>query len=355
MDTYRQRFERLLQEMMEAVRALIGELAQKNVLVAESATLLRIDPSGLDVRARQDGREDSLFALKGHPPEVVRGAAQELAARLGKDCALDIASSLSVTSRMILPAESEDILSAIVRNKVESIAPWPLALSIYGKRVSPIADDPAHVEVEVGVVSRVLVDDIASTLSAAGTIVKSASLQLPGGERLRLDYGSREESREAQRRALVIASAVGVVAAGVAGVGMLLVIYSFLGLSGLRAETASLRASLAPEGAGGATSLVEAANLLYERRRQRLPAAAVLDDLSETLPQTVWLNAVSLDDQRIELKGQGSDIPSLIEVLEQSDSFSGVNFSSATQFNAELNAEVFSIEATLEPAKEAAP
>jgi Tfp pilus assembly protein PilN len=102
--------------------------------------------------------------------------------------------------------------------------------------------------------------------------------------------------------------------------------------------------------------MVEAANILHERRRQRLPAVAVMSELSEVLPQTVWLDSLSLDDVRIDLKGQGSDIPSLIDILEQSPVFMDVNFASATQFNVESNAEAFSIGATLEPAaEEAAP
>jgi Tfp pilus assembly protein PilN len=127
-------------------------------------------------------------------------------------------------------------------------------------------------------------------------------------------------------------------------------------LATAREETARLTAELRPDAAGGATSLVEAANILHERRRQRLPAVAVMSELSEVLPQTVWLDSLSLDDVRIDLKGQGSDIPSLIDILEQSPSFMDVNFASATQFNAESNAEAFSIGATLEPvAEEAAP
>jgi Tfp pilus assembly protein PilN len=81
----------------------------------------------------------------------------------------------------------------------------------------------------------------------------------------------------------------------------------------------------------------------------------VLNELSEILPQSVWLGSLSLEDARLEIKGQGSDIPSLIDVLEQSAAFRDVNFSSATQFDAERNQQAFSIGATLEPAGERTP
>lgn len=103
---------------------------------------------------------------------------------------------------------------------------------------------------------------------------------------------------------------------------MLLVWQAHAGLSAVQAETARLGATLGAR-PGETATLAQAANLLHERR--------------------------------LELRGQGSAIPGLIESLEQSDAFSEVNFSSATQFNADLNAETFSIGATLEAAREVTP
>jgi Tfp pilus assembly protein PilN len=209
------------------------------------------------------------------------------------------------------------------------------------------------VAVDVGVVSRALLDDIAARLAAAGTVVKAASLRLPSGESLRLDFGTDEESRDAQRRALRLAGGFATIAAGVAAAGLVLVWMSSSRLAAARDETDMLTASLRSGTSGGGATLVEAANILHERRRQRLPVVAVMNELSAVLPQAVWLDSLSLDGERIELKGKGSGIPALIDMLEQSPSFTDVNFASATQFNAESNAEAFSIGATLEPAPEA--
>ena len=102
------------------------------------------------------------------------------------------------------------------------------------------------------------------------------------------------------------------------------------------------------DAAKGATPLLAAANSLHDRRRDRPPAIAVVDELSKLLPQNVWLESLSLDDARLELKGQGSDIPALIAVLEGSPALKDVNFAAATQLNEELKSNAFSIGATLE-------
>ena len=76
----------------------------------------------------------------------------------------------------------------------------------------------------------------------------------------------------------------------------------------------------------------------------------VVNEVSGLLPNSMWLGRLSIDDDRIELKGQGTDIPSLIEILERSNAFRDVNFASATQLNEQMNSDAFSIDAMLEQA-----
>jgi Tfp pilus assembly protein PilN len=204
------------------------------------------------------------------------------------------------------------------------------------------------VAVDVGVVSRSLFEEIAGALAASGAVVTAASLQLPGGESLDISTGWTPQRSGALRRASRLAGGFAAIAALVAGIGLLLAWQSASRLAADTAEIAALTASVQPDSSASAATPLQAANRLHERRRERPPAAAVLDELSALLPPNVWLAGLSLDDLRLELKGQGSDIPSLIEILEQSDALRDVNFTSATQFNAELDSETFSIGATLE-------
>lgn len=346
--------EGLWRETKTSIAALVSELASMNLLVSQPAMVLRMRPSGITAVERQEHGERTLFSASGLPQQAIGQLLASMGPQLPKDCALDLSPELAVTSRMLLPAESPEVLSAIVRNKVESIAPWPLEQSLHGQRITPVADDPSRVAVDVAIVSRALVDGIAGQLAAAGTTVKAASLQLASGERLPLDVGGREEVVDAGRKVVMIGAAFAAAAAAVSAIGMLFVWSAIAGLQGARTETARLSASLGTAESAG-LSKVAAANLLHERRRQRPPAIAVIDELSAVLPQTVWLVALSLEDSKLEIRGQGRDIPALIDVLEQSSSFRDVNFASATQFNEALNAETFAIGASLEAAQDKTP
>jgi general secretion pathway protein L len=335
--------------MKQAVSALVAEMATMNMLVAEPRSVLRVRPSGIDVLGAEDGRPDMLFTMAGRPVEAVKAVIGRLGTSLPKECALEFAPGLSVSNRMVLPAESPDILRAIVRNKVESIAPWPLSQSIFGLSISPIEGDPAHVTADVAVVSRTLLEDLAAALAAAGASVKAARVRLETGESLPVDFGAEEKVRDAHQRARQFASGLAVIAALIAVYGLFLAWQASAEISRDREQAAALMESLRnADAAKGATPLLGAANSLHDRRRDRPPAIAVLNELSAILPRNVWLESVALDDAGVELKGQGSDIPALIAVLEGSSSFKDVNFAAATQLNEELQSNAFSIGAALE-------
>lgn len=339
----------MLAGMKQAVSALVAEMATLDMLVAVPATTLRIRPSGIDVLKAEVARTELLFTATGRPLDAVKTVVEKLGRGLPRDCALEFAPGLSVSNRMVLPSESHDILKAIVRNKVESIAPWPLSQSVFGLRISPIPGDPAHVTADVAVVSRSLLDDLAAMLAAAGTAVKAARVLMEEGESLPIDFGAEERIRDAQRRARRFASVLAVIAAVVGAYGLFLIWQSYRELGHDREKTAALMESLRnADAAKGSTPMVAAANGLHDQRRDRPPAIAVIDELSKILPQDVWLESLSLDGMNIELKGQGKNVPALIAVLEGSSAFKDVNFAAATQLNEELQSDAFSIEATLE-------
>lgn len=350
MEAHRKRPQALWRDTVDAVRALVSEIAAANVLARRHRMSFLIGPTSVEVLKQDGGQAEPAMTAPGRPQEAVKAVAERLGAALGQECAIAFGRDLAVVSRLILPSETPDILDAIVRNKVESIAPWPLAQSLYGLRTAPVPGDPLHVAVDVGVVSRALFEDIARALSHAGATVTSVSLRLGEGESLAISAGWTQENSDALRRATRLASGFAGLAALVAGFGLFLVWQSSARLAADSEEVSALMAAVQPGRAGPAATRLEAANQLHERRRERPPAAAVLDELSALLPANVWLTSLSLDDLRLELKGRGNDIPPLIEILEQSGAFRNVNFTSATQLDADQASEAFSIGATLQPA-----
>jgi general secretion pathway protein L len=336
--------------IQNSVEALVAELAARRAVAHDPATTLRIKPSGIDVLRREGPRRELVLEVMGRAQEAVQDIIARLGAGLPKDCGLEFAPGVTVTNEMVLPAESPDVLKAIVRNKVEGFAPWPLPECLFGQRIADIAGDPAHVVVDVAVVSRALLQDVTSALSDANVSVNAAHVLLQNGDSLRLDFGGEDGIRRAQQRARRLASGLAVAASLIAIYGFFLVWQTSRELAWNRDKTVALIDSLRGVGSvRDGITIVAAANLLHEQRQQRAPAVAVLNEVSAILPQTAWLESLSLDGARVELKGKGTNVPELIDVLEGSDVFSDVNFEAATELNEEQNADAFSIGATLEP------
>lgn len=338
--------------VVQAVRAFVEELSASRALSRQPGVTLWVSPAAID--AGGSGGVPP-FHMSGRPQDVVKAAAEKIGAAPGMAAALEFGPGLTVADSLVLPAEAEDVLRAIVRNKVESFAPWPLSHSVVGHRVREIPGDAAHVAVDAVVVSRNLLDDLAAQLGQSGITVVSAAARLEDGAVVPLDFGGQEERAGALRRAVWLGAGLAALAACVMGVGLFLDWQSYSEAAQYRQETERLMASLQGSAGDGGPPLVNAANRLYAERLRRPPAIAVLNELSRLLPQTVWLSALTLDNEKLELKGQGSDIPALIKLLEGSGTFRDVNFSAATQLNEELNSDAFAIEAVLEqaPAKAA--
>lgn len=335
------------------VLALAGDLALRRAAAARPPLSLRIRASGIDAlrRERDAATPTLLLTVAGRPQQALHHLPGQLAGALTPEVALAFAHDQSVSQQIVLPKQPEDVLRAIVRNKVESLAPWPLAQCLWGMRVSPIAGDPGHVAADIAVVSRALLDDIASVLEASGSEVTAATVMLADGEEVDIDLGGDDIRRAAEARAVTLARAAGVLLVLLAGLGLFGVYRTAAETARLERETAAALASLKPSGAlAGEPPLVAAANRLHALRADRLPAVAILDELSRLLPDNVYLTYLGLNDAEVVLKGQGSGVPDLVSPLESSPLFGAVNFAAATELDENSKADSFSLSAQLEKA-----
>ena len=333
------------------VMALAEELALKRASVQHPAMEFRIRSGGVDAMRLSGGNREMLVTAAGRPQLALKEVVQQLAAGLEPEVSLSFAADQSISQLITLPQQPDDVLRAIVRNKVEGLAPWPLAQCLWGMRASTIADDPQHVSVEVAVVSRALLDDLAATLRLGGSEVKALSVVLPDGDEVDIDLGSGDVRRTARHRAVGLSRAAAAALVLLLGLGLFWGYRTSAEATRLEAETASLMASLKPGGApAGEPPLVTAANRLYQARQDRLSAVAVLEDVSKLLPDTVHLTTLVLDGDQLNIKGQGSGVPGLIQLLEVSPYLQGVNFAAATELDQDSNADAFSLIATLEKA-----
>lgn len=340
------------------VLALAEELALRRAARERPATELRIRAAGIDVVRGRGMAREPLLTAGGRPQAAVKDVVQRMAGGLGPEVAVTFAADQSISQQLVLPQQPDDVLQAIVRNKVESLAPWPLAQCLWSMRRSLIAGDPQHVAVDVAVVSRAQLDEIGATLRQAGSEVKALSVALPDGEELDIALGAGDDRRAAREAAVRMSRMAAVAAVLLVALGLFWVYRTSAEASRLEEDTSALMATLKPNGAPtGETPLVSAANRLFEARRERLPVVAVIDEVSKLLPDTVHLVNLALDGDQLTIKGQGSGVPGLVQILEASPDFQSVNFAAATELDQNSNADAFSLIATLEKAApaEAAP
>lgn len=337
------------------VLALAEELALRRASGEHPAMELRVRAGGVDVLRMNGGSQEILLTSGGRPQLALQDATRQLAGRLASEVEISFAADQSISQQLLLPQQPYEVLRAIVRNKVESLAPWPLAQCLYGMRVSALPGDPQHVSVEVAVVSRAMLDDLAATLRQSGTEVKALSVVLPDGQSVAIELGGDDVRRVARRRALALAKTAASVILLLAGLGLFWIYRTSAEASRLEGETATLMSSLRPGGTpAGETPLLSAANRLFEARRDRLPAVAVLNEVSRLLPDNVHLVTLVLDGGQLNVKGRGTGVPGLIQILEASPYLQGVNFAAATELDQNSNTDAFSLIATLEKAPSAA-
>lgn len=334
------------------VLTLAEELALRRAAGERPAVEIRVGSGGTEALRLKGPTRELLLRASGRPQQALQDVAQKLAGALGPDVEVSFAADQSISQQIVLPQQPDDVLRAIVRNKVESLAPWPLAQCLYGMRVSAIPGDPQHVSVDVAVVSRALLDELTLILRKAGSEVRALSVSLPDGHAVAIERGGDDVRRAARRRAVQVAKLAAVALVLLVGLGGFWIYRTAAEASRLEDDTASLMSALKPGGApAGETPMVVAANRLYQARRERLPAVAVLNEVSKLLPDTVHLVALALDGDQLTVKGQGSGVPALIQILEASPDFQSVNFAAATELDQTSNADAFSLVATLEKAR----
>jgi general secretion pathway protein L len=340
------------------VLALAEELALRRASGEQPAMEVRVRAGGVDVLRVRGGSEEMLMTAAGRPQPALQEVTRQLATKLASEVEISFAADQSISQQVVLPQQPIEVLRAIVRNKVEGLAPWPLAQCLYGMRVSTIPGDPQHVSVNVAVVSRALLDDLAATLRQSGVEPKVLSVLLPDGDSVAIELGGDEVRRFARRRVVGIAKAAAATLLLLSGLGLFWIYRTSAEASRLEEQTASLMSSLKPGGTpAGETPLLSAANRLFETRGDRLPVVAVLNEVSKLLPDNVYLVALILDGDQLNIKGRGTGVPDLIQILEASPDLQGVNFAAATELDQNSNTDAFSLIATLEkaPPAEAAP
>lgn len=94
----------------------------------------------------------------------------------------------------------------------------------------------------------------------------------------------------------------------------------------------------------------EALHFLEEKRRTSPVALDVVEKLSADIPAHTWLERLTLEDRKLEIRGESGKALTLIDTLEEAAEFSNVRFKSPVTRNKDNGRDRFHIEASVEVA-----
>lgn len=308
-----------------------------------SGTMIRVtgDQTEIYSRSRKTGNYEFLSRNSG---VVLKGKLKPgpVALRIGDDRA--------VVKQISLPAGALEVMPAVIRNKVESLAPWPLHEVMWGYRLLG-PPQSGQVDVEVAIVSRKALAGLLGAFQNAGIKVAhfEVASSVDDAEGIAIDFQGRDRLKKARQRVTTIMACAGLIAFAAASLGLYFALSTQSELSAVERRSADLKQVLLNGGGSSQTNAKLAeANKLYERKKNVYPAVAVLNALSKLVPDGTWLNGVDYTGNLVTITGRGTEIATVIENLEKSDVFADVNFASATQRDADANADMFSISAAIE-------
>jgi general secretion pathway protein L len=335
----------------KCVAALMDDLAASAATAANCRTMILATAGGMEIfRRGKQGNWARAAILQGSPASLADALGRQLKGGKRRHVLLRIAIDRAVIQRLRLPAGALEVLPAVIRNKIESLAPWPVNEAMWGHRLMA----PPHsgqIEVEAAIVSRQSGEALLATLAEAG--IKPDCLEIgpadPMAEGIAIDF---QEANRGRASRLVLGGVMAVVAAialGISGYGAYLYYQSATELARIESQIEELNQSLrgASSGSGMPAKLAEA-NKIYMRKSEGRPTVTVLNALTRLLPDGVWLNSLDYGGNQITIAGRGDEIPGIIGKLETSEEFSSVNFASATQRDQEAGADSFAISASID-------
>ncbi|MFN0193365.1 MAG: PilN domain-containing protein [Aestuariivirga sp.] len=332
------------------VSAFIDELAQKLDSREASRALVTVERDHADLHVRdRNGEARHVARVEGSLDSAAIRFREQLTSRQRQAVALRIGAGRALITTINLPQGIADVLPAVVRNKIESLGPWPLEETVWGYRVAGSPRD-GQIGVDVALTSRSKLDELLRPLEAAGLRIGRIDAQDPeqGEHIVAFDFHDARRRVRLRRIASTAIAAMLIAPLITASLGGYRWYAAQNELTAVEARIASLESGLRGGDVTAGSAQLAQANQLYARKRDSEPFVTVLAKLSELLPDQVWLESLSFENGIVTITGRGSGVPALIETLESSQLFKAANFAAATQHDDAANIDTFSISANVE-------
>ncbi len=235
---------------------------------------------------------------------------------------------------LTLPATSREYLDTILRNQLERLTPWAADRVAFGYAVAKGGGAAPAGQINVRLVATARENLGAAIARLAGAGIKPVSIGIASDpiEReteVELLGAGRNERGEVIRRRISLAVMV-LVGLSLAAAG-----YSSWRLYESRKQLATLEAAMADrravlERVVARTAAIEDGQELAALKRDAIPMAVLLDELSAVIPDDTYLTELVVENGEVRLQGLAPDATSLIALLEGTDMLEGVDFAAAT-------------------------
>jgi general secretion pathway protein L len=317
---------RWLPETRQVLRTALSGLLplswRQRLGIERRRLLLCPRPGGLQLQEWREGRARSIGAVPADDLDVL----EPLNARLDRSAAdvprwLVLDSSQVLVRPMLLPIASEAHLNEVMAHEIDRQTPFAADQVCYQGRV--VARDPVQKQLraELVVLPKARLD---AALSRLGPLAQGlAGVDVEGGDGNLLGVNllplSRRAARSDRNRWLELGLAALFAALVVAAMLLALkhrqtVLLDYqqrvAAATGEAREARKLRGLLA-----GSTA---AENFLANRRARQPTTLELLADITRRLPDTTWLEKISVADGNIVLIGQSQQASSLVGLLQGS-------------------------------------
>ncbi|WP_243043150.1 PilN domain-containing protein, partial [Dyella sedimenti] len=320
---------------------------------------------GLDWRLLQSDGEDWVVRRAGQPPVLARWssqldtAAQQVAladAVRGVDredlrVALCLDPSSVLRPRLNLPLAARDNLRQIGAFEMDRQTPFRVEQVRYDVReLRHVAAPAGRFAAELVVVPRAILDPLLARLAASGLTVDAVDVAI-GDDRLGINLLPPELAPRRQHPRQRLNLGLGLAALAL----LLLALLQFLhnresALEQMRSEVEALRAD-AQQVATLRQQLQDnagAAGFLAQRKLHTISALALLQDISQRLPTTAWLERLSVDNNgQVGFQGQSPQAARLVDALKGSPVITDATFQGTIQADPTTGKERFYMVAQL--------
>ncbi len=282
-------------------------------------------------------------------PEMARAAVLDALGSIAKDklpVLLDLPVSRALVRRQSLPKAAEEDLHQVVSYELERMTPFKREEVRFDLRVVGRNEAASQVDIQLGVVPHAELDAALNELAVIGLAPERVGIAAEGlsstdGINLVRARSGREDRRSAVSTLILAAAAVALALTTI----LLPLELKRHRSEQLVAEVSALR-SVSMEIADrrrAAQSALDRLRFIDDRRIERPLLVATLNELSELLPDDVWLTELKQNGAEIEIQGIAPAASGLIRLIEDSPAFENAAMAAQVRRDPRTDRDQFTI------------